>query len=80
MRSTAHINHHPIIYHKETIMALMYLHLRPSSRQDQPFDDMDDDFIMAVDTGGKSAPLSLPHDGGTLDDTIMDTYNRLGLA
>lgn len=61
-------------------MALMYLHLRPQHRQDQPFDDMDDDFIMGINTDGTSAALITPSDGGTLDDTIMDAYDRLGLA
>lgn len=59
-------------------MALMYLHLRPQTRQDQPFDDMDDDFIVGINAD--SAALITPPDSGTLDDTIMDTYDRLGLA
>ena len=58
-------------------MALMYLHLRPAFRFDQPIDDLDDDYLMAIE--GASAALIAP-DNGTLDDTIMDTYNRLGLA
>ena len=58
-------------------MSLMYLHLRPSSRQDQPFDDMDDDAIlMEFDAQHSLAP----HTDQDLGDAIMDAYNRLGLA
>ena len=57
-------------------MALMYLHLRPSNRQDQPFDDMDDDFIMAFDAQHSLSANVEPD----LHDTIMDAYERLGLA
>lgn len=58
-------------------MTLMYLHLRPQHRQDQPFSDIDEDAVlMEIDAQHSFAPP----DSGTLDDTIMDTYNRLGLA
>lgn len=60
-------------------MALMYLHLRPSQREDQPFDDMDDDSII-MGINADSAALITPPDSGTLEDTIMDAYDRLGLA
>jgi hypothetical protein len=58
-------------------MSLMYLHLRPAQRQDQPFDDMDDDaIIMELDAQHSFAANVEPD----LHDLIMDTYNRLGLA
>lgn len=58
-------------------MSLMYLHLRPASREDQPFDDMDDDILMEVDTRSTHQFINTEPD---LHDLIMDTYNRLGLA
>lgn len=58
-------------------MALMYLHLRTQHRQDQPFDDIDEDTVlMEIDAQHSFAPP----DSSTLDDTIMDTYDRLGIA
>jgi hypothetical protein len=55
----------------------MYLHLRPSSRQDQPFDDMDDDTIlMEIDAQHSLAP----HTDQDLGDAIMAAYERLGLT
>ena len=58
-------------------MSLMYLHLRPSSRADQPFDDMDDDAILMEFDAQHSSSANVEPD---LHDLIMDTYNRLGLA
>ena len=56
---------------------LMYLHLRPSARQDQPVDDLDDDILMEID-----APSThVPHiDQDSMDETILNTYRDLGLA
>ncbi len=58
-------------------MSLMYLHLRPAQRQDQPFDDIDDDYLLAVDTHSTHQFANTEPD---LHDLIMDTYNKLGLA
>lgn len=58
-------------------MALMYLHLRPQNRADQPFDDMDDDsIIMEFDAQQSLAP----HTDQDLGDAIMAAYDRLGLT
>ena len=58
-------------------MSLMYLHLRPAQRQDQPFDDMDDDAILMEIDAQHSSSANVEPD---LHDLIMETYNRLGLA
>lgn len=58
-------------------MSLMYLHLRPAHRQDQPFDDMDDDTILMEIDAQHSFAANVEPD---LHDLIMETYNRLGLA
>jgi hypothetical protein len=58
-------------------MSLMYLHLRPAQRQDQPFDDMDDDTILMEFDAQHSLGANVEPD---LHDLIMETYNRLGLA
>jgi len=58
-------------------MSLMYLHLRPAARTDQPFDDMDDDtIIMEFDAQHSSRTNAEPD----LHDAIMDAYERLGVA
>ncbi len=62
-------------------MPLMYLHFRPAYREDQPLDHMDfdeDDYLMAAEVD--RAALITPPDSGTLDDTIMDAYQRLEMA
>lgn len=58
-------------------MSLMYLHLRPSNRQDQPFDDMDDDAILMEFDAQHSSRTNVEPD---LHDLIMDAYDRLGVA
>jgi hypothetical protein len=58
-------------------MSLMYLHLRPSNRQDQPFDDMDDDIILMEFDAQHS---SLANTEPDIHDTIMSQYRALGVA
>ena len=59
-------------------MSLMYLHLRPASREELPFDDLDDDILMEIDAA--STHHDLANTEPDIHSTIMAQYRALGVA